>query len=161
MSEKLSDDCIRVVKVMNNKRVTDEFNGVQCYFRSNLEYRWAKYLQFLKEHGKIKSWAYETTTFNFQSKGYATSPFMYRPDFTIIENDGNILYQETKGVHDGSTNRKFQRTLECYRELSKNNFELILQRIPKDGKGANKRRIAEKYCRRVVDSSIILKQLGI
>ena len=149
----------RVIKVMNNRRVTETIGGKLCHFRSQFEYDWASYLQWQKENNLILNWEFESRTFNFQNHGYNRGPFMYLIDFTVTENDGHVLYQECKGYHDGQTNSKFQRTLACYPDLSKNDFELILMRIPKRGKGANRRRVAEKYVRRIVDASEIFKQI--
>lgn len=149
----------RIVKVMGNVPVADSIGGKEYHYRSKFERNWALYLQFLKETGEIIEWEYEVVLFNFQNQGYETGPFMYRPDFKVTEKDGHILYQECKGWHDGATNRKFQRTLVCYPDISKEDFELVLMRIPKNGKGANNRRIAQKYCRRIINSRDILGPL--
>jgi hypothetical protein len=144
----------RIVKVMNNQRVTAKFNGRKCYFRSKLEYCWALYLQFLLEHGKIKDWLYEPDLFIFE--GEITAPIQYRPDFKVIELDGTEIYQETKGYHDGSTNKKLQRMQKHFPETT---FELVLQHIPKSGKGVNRRCVAAKYTRRIIDASEIFRQM--
>jgi len=146
---------VRVTKVMNNQPVRAEFNGRKCYFRSKLEYCWALYLQFLLENGKIQDWFYEPDLFIFE--GEKTAPIQYRPDFKVIEADGTVIYQETKGYHDGSTNKKLQRMQKHYPETI---FELVLQRIPRSGsKGANRRHIAAKYTRRIIDASAIFQQM--
>jgi hypothetical protein len=152
------DDRQKIVKVMNNQAVTAEFNGRTYYFRSKLEYRWAIYLQVLKKQGHIKSWDYETLLFDFQGYGYTTGPFMYRPDFIVAENDGTVVIQECKGYHDAQTNSKLRRAAQHYPQYE---YELVLQRIPKRNKtkGAGRRRIADKYCRRIIDASEIFKQI--
>ena len=76
----------------------------------------------------------------------------------MIENDGTVVYQETKGYYDGQTNTKLRRMARHYPDTI---FELVLQRIPKrGGKGAGRRRIAAKYTRRIIDASKIFKQIG-
>ena len=88
----------RVVKIMNNNRVTAEFNGTKCYFRSTFEYHWACYLQFLQKSKQIKAWFYEPQLFIFH--GEITAPIQYRPDFKIVNKDGSEYYQELKGYRD-------------------------------------------------------------
>ncbi len=141
----------RIIKSMNNTRVRATVGGQKCYFRSKYEYRWAQYLELLKQQGQIKSWSYEPETFHFI--GEKTAPVQYTPDFKVIENDGNPVYHEMKGYHDGCTNKKLQRLVKHY---SGTVIELYLQ-----GKGkANRKATAEKYCRRVADGEEILRQLG-
>jgi len=145
----------RIVKTMNNQRVTAVIGGKKCNFRSQFEYRWSKYLQFLKAAGEIKDWEYEAELFVFP--GEITAPVQYRPDFKVIGNKGTVVYQETKGYHDGSTNRKFQRMAKHYPDVV---MELVLQSIPRKGsKGANRRAVAAKYTRRIIDASVIFKQI--
>lgn len=145
----------RIVKVMGNQRVTAIVGGKKCYFRSKFEYAWAKYLQWLKEQKQIRDWSYEPQLFTFA--GEITAPVQYRPDFKIVELNGTEFYQECKGYHDGSTNRKFQRMAKHYPGTV---MELVLQRIPRKGsKGANRRRVAAKYTRRIIDASLIFHQI--
>ena len=146
----------RIVKVYNNQRVTAEFNGRTCNFRSKFEYNWALYLQFLKESGEIITWDYEVRKFYFKDE--ETPPVQYTPDFWIFESSDSNYYQECKGYHDGATNRKLQRLAKHYPDVV---IELVLMRMPKwnKTKGANRRRVAEKYCRRIIDASEIFKQI--
>jgi hypothetical protein len=143
----------RIVKTMNNQRVTAVVGGKKCYFRSIFEFRWARYLQFLKESGIIKDWRYESDVFNFI--GETTSPVMYRPDFFILENNCKGYYQECKGYHDGQTNTKLKRMQKHFPEIQ---IELVLMRFESKGKGAARRQIASKYARRIIDASIIFSQ---
>ncbi len=151
----------RIVREYNNQWVTAEFNGRTYHFRSKFEYNWALYLEFLKETGEIKYWTYEPDIFYFPNE--KTAPVQYTPDFKLwvhnpgMPDDGQFYYQECKGYHDGSTNKKFQR---MYKHFPHIVIELVLMRIPKrSGKGANRRRVAQKYCRRIIDASEIFKQI--
>jgi len=145
----------RIVKVMRNQRVTAIVGGKKCYFRSKFEYAWAKYLQWLKDKKQIQDWFYEPKVFTFA--GEITAPVQYRPDFKVIEGSGAVVYQECKGYHDGSTNRKFQRMAKYYPDVV---MELILQRIPRAGsKGANRRQVAARYTRRIIDAAVIFQQI--
>ncbi len=146
----------RIVKVMRNRQSTETVGGKTCHFRSQLEYKWAQYLQFLKESNNILGWEYEPKTFDFQSRGYKKGPFVYLPDFKVVVGCGHY-WQETKGHHDGDCNSKLRRMAECYPDEI---MELVLQSIPKKGgKGANRRRIAAKYTRRIIDASVIFRQM--
>lgn len=144
---------MRIRRQYNNKRVTAKFNGRNCYFRSQFEYKWACYLQFLKDSKIIKDWFYEPDIFIFE--GERTAPVQYRPDFKLIGTDSKELYQECKGYHDGQTNSKLRRMARHYPDVV---MELVLMRIPKKGK-VNRRRIAEKYVRRIIDASKIFRQI--
>ena len=144
----------RIVKVMGNRASTETVGGKTCHFRSQFEYKWAQYLQFLKEQGQIRDWKYESKTFYFS--GEKTAPVQYTPDFLVTENDGGYVWQECKGYHDGPTNTKFRRLA---RHCPDAVMELVLMRIPRRGKGAGRRRIAAKYVRRIIDASEIFKQL--
>ena len=147
-----------IVKIMRNRPSTEIIGGKICHFRSQLEYKWAQYLQVLKDHGAIVDWEFEPHAFDFQGKGYKKGPFTYLPDFLIFDGVGHY-WQECKGYHDGDTNSKLRRMAECE---PKEVFELVLQRIPKKGKhkGAGRRRIAAKYTRRIIDASVIFRQMG-
>ncbi len=144
----------RITLSMNNTRVTATVGGQRYHFRSKFEYHWAQYLQILTDNQQIQGWSYESETYYFE--GEKTAPVMYRPDFLVVENDGSEVWHETKGYHDGKTNKKLQRMAKHYPDVV---IELVLQHIPKKGiKGANRRQVAERYCRRVYDGSVVLRQ---
>jgi len=149
---------MRIIKVMGNEPVNATIGGKYCHFRSQLEYKWAKYLQFLKNSGEIKDWFYESLEYRFE--GEKIAPYVYRPDFEIHNNDGSWYMQECKGWHDGTTNSKFCRMAKHYPDVV---MELVLMRIPKNSKGksktAHRRAVASKYCRRIIDASEIFKQI--
>jgi len=128
---------------------------VKYHFKSEAEYRWACYLQFLKEHGEIRAWYYEHTEFIFQD--VETAPVQYTPDFQVIDKDGIEFYQEYKGVLDGKAIRRFQRMHEHFPEVI---MELILPRINKRGGQVNRRGFALKYCRRIIPANTIFRELG-
>jgi len=145
----------RIVKVMGNRGERATVGGKTYYFKSQLELKWAQYLQFLKEHHNIIDWSYETQTFYFA--GEKAAPVQYTPDFRVNEAGGDIIYQETKGWHDGQTNTKLRRMAEHYPDVR---IDLVLQHIPRKGsKGAHRRAIAAKYTRRIIDASVIFKQI--
>ncbi len=133
------------------------FDGQAYHFRSKFERNWAAYLQFLVETGEIERWEYEPVTFYFA--GEKTAPVQYTPDFRIwVKGELNFYYQETKGHFDGKTNKKFQRLDKHFPHVI---IELVLMSIPKSKKqiGANRRGVARKYTRRIIDASEIFKQI--
>ena len=148
---------LRIVKVMRNRPSTETVGGKTCHFRSQLEYKWAQYLQLLKEQSHIWDWLYEPHTFYFPNE--KTAPVQYTPDFQVFVPDIGHFWQELKGYHDGPTNSKLRRMAKHYPDEI---FELVLQRIPKKNKakGAGRRRVAAKYTRRIIDASVIFRQMG-
>ena len=145
-----------VFRVVNAVRVKETVGGKTCSFRSMAEYRWARYLQLLKEQGHIQDWEYEPRKFLFL--GEISAPVQYTPDYRITEPDGTVVYQEFKGYHDRGTNTKLQRMAKHYPHVI---MELVLQRMPKTqkSKGANRRRVAAKYVRRIIDAGEVFKQV--
>jgi hypothetical protein len=155
MTEKMGfESNKRIVKVFNNQRVTAVFSDRTYHFRSKFEYNWALYLDFLKETHEIIEWRYEPEWFYFN--GEKRGATKYLPDFRVIEKLGNIVWQECKGWHEGDTNTKLRRMAKHYPDTV---FDLVLMKIPKKGKSANRRRVAEKYTRRIIDASVIFKQM--
>lgn len=68
-------------------------------FRSGWEADYARYLNYLKQEGKIVRWYYESKRFNFPTvKRGATS---YLPDFNVIYPDGRSEWHEVKGYWTG------------------------------------------------------------
>lgn len=154
----------RIRKKYGNEPQWAQIGGKQYYFRSKFERRWATYLELLRTQGHIVEWWYEPQAFTFE--GVKSGPVVYHPDFKVAENkqlpSGAVIlehyWQETKGLHDGQTNTKLRRMAEQYPgEI----IELVLLRIPKGGKGARRREIAAKYCRRILDGGKILVQAGL
>ena len=124
------------------------------HVRSGLERDWAAYLQFLWESGEILLAEYEPHTFTFAGEvGGATK---YTPDFRITTHQEQY-WQECKGHHDGPTNTKLKRMAKHYPDEI---IELVLQRIPKNGKDpSSRRKTAARYTRRIIDASVIFKQI--
>jgi len=154
----------RIRRKYGNQPQWATIGGKEYYFRSKFEYRWALYLELLRTQGHIIEWWYEPRVFEFA--GLVRGPVCYRPDFKVAETkelpSGAVItehyWQECKGLHDGQTNTKLKRMAAYYPEEV---LELVLLRIPKNGKGARRREIAAKYCRRVMDGGKILKQAGL
>lgn len=149
----------RIITVVNAKQTTAEIGGKQYFFRSRFEYHWALYLQFLKDAGEIKSWAYEVKKFDFWKFGYRNKPYEYTPDFLIVDKDGDLFFQETKGYLQSKDISKYVRLAKHYPDVQ---LEVVLQRIPKRGKGFEayaKLKSRCKIVRRIIDAKEIFKQV--
>lgn len=81
------------------------------YVRSPWEANYARYLNWLKGQGKIRSWKYEAKVFEFPIKRGAID---YKPDFKIEYADGHIEYYEVKGYMDQKSKTKLKRMAKYY-----------------------------------------------
>ena len=66
-----------------------------CYFRSAWEANYARYLEFLKQHGHIEAWEHEPQRFQFGGIKRGTRDYL--PDFRVTVPGGSIEYHEVKG----------------------------------------------------------------
>ncbi len=82
------------------------------YFRSAWEANWARYLNYLKDHGVITAWAYEPETFEFL--GIKRGTRFYTPDFRVTNMDGSVEYHEIKGWMDKKSQTKLRRMRQRY-----------------------------------------------
>jgi len=75
-----------------------EVGGRKVFFRSRWEANYARYLEWLKQHGQIREWEHEPEVFWFEKikRGVRS----YLPDFRVTENNGAIVYHEVKGWMD-------------------------------------------------------------
>lgn len=78
-----------------------------CYFRSNWEYKFARYLEWLKVNNLIQEWQYEPKTFWFE--GIKRGVVSYKPDFYVLELNGNHHWAEVKGYMDPKSKTKIKR----------------------------------------------------
>lgn len=85
------------------------------YFRSVWEANWARYLNFLRTHQAIQSWRYEPRTFHFADIKRGTR--FYTPDFEVVENDGQLIYDELKGYMDTTSATQLKRMAKYYPEV--------------------------------------------
>lgn len=76
--------------------------GLKIYFRSRWEANYGRYLQKLKEIGKIGDWVHEPKTFLFPDGK------TFLPDFEVIKLDGSVEYHEVKGWNDERSKHHLQ-----------------------------------------------------
>lgn len=76
------------------------------YFRSTWEANYARYLNFLLDHGDLLGWEYEPKTFRFP--GIERGAFEYRPDFLVKKQTG-AEWHEVKGWMDPKSKTRLKR----------------------------------------------------
>lgn len=92
----------------------ETIGGKKIYFRSNLELKYAIYLQQLKDTENIKDWEYESETFWFD--GIKRGVVSYKPDFKVYENDGSHFFVECKGWMDAKSKTKIKRFRKYFKD---------------------------------------------
>ncbi|MCZ2078936.1 MAG: DUF1064 domain-containing protein [Bryobacterales bacterium] len=85
------------------------------YVRSGWEANWARYLNWLKEHGDVVEWEYEPETFEF--KTIKRGVRFYTPDFRVAFADGHVEYHEVKGWMDKKSQTKLKRMAKYYPDV--------------------------------------------
>jgi hypothetical protein len=97
-------------KAKQYSRYTQQWREVgdkKIFARSKWEYRYAMYLQILKENNDIKDFSHEPKTFWFE--GIKRGVVSYKPDFLVIHNNGAEEYVEVKGFMDAKSKTKINR----------------------------------------------------
>jgi len=89
--------------------------GVKKYYRSRWESNYARYLQFLLEHGNIAKWEHEPKTFWFEKVMRGTRSYL--PDFRVTYANGNVVYHEVKGWMDSKSKTKIKRMAKYHPEI--------------------------------------------
>lgn len=102
------------------------------YFRSSWEANWARYLNWLKAHGKIAGWEFEPKTFEFV-KIKRGSKF-YTPDFLVTAVDGSQVWHEVKGYMDARSATKLKRMAKYFPQervelIDKDRYRNIAQQV--------------------------------
>jgi len=82
------------------------------FFRSSWEANYARYLNWMIEQGKYKSWEYEPKTFVFN--GVTRGQLTYTPDFRVTNVDNTYDWHEVKGWMDAKSKAKLKRMAKFY-----------------------------------------------
>jgi hypothetical protein len=112
---------VTVIQIVKKKRARKkytaqqswrEIDGKKIFFRSNWEFKFALYLQMLKEHKAIQDWEHEPQTFWFNEikRGVRS----YLPDFKVFNLDGSHYWVEVKGYMDARSKTKIRRFRKYY-----------------------------------------------
>src|ERR1700677_1749865 len=86
--------------------------GRKIYFRSKWEWKFALWLQSLKEKGLILEWEHEPKTFWFNEIKRGTRSYL--PDFRVSMLDGFQYWIEVKGYMDAKSATKIKRFRKYY-----------------------------------------------
>ena len=78
-----------------NRSWYERDNKVKVFVRSGWERNWAAYLDWLLSLGEIASWEYEPQEFEFTAVKRGTR--FYKPDFRVVNPDGEVEWHEVKG----------------------------------------------------------------
>ena len=89
-----------------------EIDGRKIFFRSDWEYKFALWLQRLKEANAIKDWEHEPETFWFNEIKRGTRSYL--PDFKVLNPDGSHYWVEVKGYMDAKSRTKIKRFRKYY-----------------------------------------------
>ena len=151
-------------KFGNVQMVTDSVGGKLCNFRSKLEYRWALWCEFRKQHGIITDWWHEDPEsimeYEVEHTKY-TAVKNYIPDFTIQIGD-DFEYEETKGHFTAKDAKKLKKIAQKY----DNPLILIfanLKNTPSRRAQFNRAKKIEPYLKRIIYDAekTIFKKIGI
>ena len=139
-----------------NRPITATVGDQTCRFRSEFEYRWAKWLQRLYYAGGMLSWQYEPRRFEFPDE--LTGAKVYTPDFLVVEPSGERTWHECKGRLVGSDVTKFRRMAKYY---PAERLVLVMLRMPTRGEAARRLAHCRKYVTGVIDGGAILRKVGL
>ena len=84
-----------------------EIGGKRNFYRSRWEYRYALYLQLMKDNNYIVDWEHEPHTFYFEGIKRGTNN--YKPDFLVKFPSGKEEWYEVKGYMDSKSATKIKR----------------------------------------------------
>lgn len=93
-----------------------DIGGINKFYRSRWEANYARYLEWLRDHGEIASWRHEPKTFWFD--GIKRGCVSYLPDFEVVEVCGKVAYHEVKGWMDDRSATKIKRMAKYYPEVT-------------------------------------------
>ena len=99
-------------RIFHHKAGWRNVSEKRIYFRSEWEYAYAKYLQFLKEQKLIAEWEHEPQTFWFENIRRGTRSYL--PDFKVTGIDGKHYWAEVKGYFDSKSLTKIKRFKKYY-----------------------------------------------
>lgn len=90
-------------------------DGRRIFFRSRWEFRYALYLQLLKERSEIKDWQHEPKTFWFEGIKRGTNN--YKPDFLVTHKNDSEEWIEVKGYMDSKSATKIKRMAKYFPQV--------------------------------------------
>lgn len=150
----------RVVRYeWRNKPERCIIGGKDYTYKSQIERKWATYLQYLKELGAIIEWLYEPKTFHHKER--FRNKRIYTPDFSVTEEERHkitTVYHETKTSLRQTDIRRFRYMSMDYPDVR---MVLVLPYCARSSNQARLRGNALKYCERIVYCQPLFKKFGI
>ena len=92
-----------------------EIGGKRNFYRSRWEYRYALYLELMKQNKHIVDWLHEPHTFYFEGIKRGTNN--YKPDFKVIFPSGREEWYEIKGYMDAKSATKIKRMAKYHPQI--------------------------------------------
>ncbi len=92
-----------------------EIGGKRCFFRSRWEYRYALYLELMKQNKYVIECEHEPKVFYFE--GIKRGTTNYKPDFKVTFPSGKEEWFEIKGYMDAKSKTKIKRMAKYYPDL--------------------------------------------
>lgn len=143
----------------HNKPETCTIGGKTCNFKSQIERKWANYLQILKDLGAIEDWEYEPKTFQFKER--CRIKRQYTPDFSVIdmlEDCRQTVYHEVKTALRQTDIRRFKLMAADFPN------EIMVLILPYCSRKSNQSRLrgnALKYIARIVYAGPLFNKFSI
>jgi len=142
-----------------NKPEPCTIGGQDCSFKSQIERKWALYLQMLLELQAIDFWGYETTTFEFTER-YRLKR-QYTPDFEVHETIEHGIKQKVWHEIKTSLRQTDIRRFKLMAADFPNETMVLVLPCCRKGNQSILRAKALKYVARVVYANPIFKKMGI
>lgn len=144
----------------HNKPERCIIGGKDYQYKSQIERKWATYLQILKDLGAIIDWEYEPTQFEFNERYRHRR--VYTLDFRVKEQGGygKILtaYHEVKTSLRQTDIRRFKYMNADYPDVR---MVLILPYCSRNSNQARLRGLALKYCERILYANPLFNKFSI
>lgn len=97
------------------KQAWAEIGGKRNFYRSRWEYRYALYLELMKNLRYVADWEHEPETFWFNNIKRGTNN--YKPDFKVTFPSGAVEWFEVKGYMDAKSKTKLKRMAKYHPEV--------------------------------------------
>lgn len=143
----------------HNKPETCIIGGKKYTYKSQIERKWAEYLQKLKDLGAIIDWFYEPKTFEFTER--FRHKRIYTLDFSVTEEERHkitTVYHEVKTSLRQTDIRRFRYMAMDYPDVR---MVLVLPYCAKNTNQARLRGNALRYCERIVYCNALFNKFSI
>lgn len=133
--------------------------GKEYRFKSLQEYKWAQYLEMMRQIGAIDTWEYEPRRFEFKERHRTRN--VYTPDFRVVESNygiTEICWHEVKVALTQKAVYKFKMMAADFPEET---MVLVLNCGTKKARQVILKDNARKYINRILYAAPLFRQYGI